>query len=66
MNGSPIIVMIFGHFLLDDKFTILRGFTAILLVAGIILNALPEDFNTISAEVTFYELFEHLMLIFFV
>ena len=43
MNASPLIVMVIGHFFLDDRFTNLRFFTAGFLTLGIVLSAIPSD-----------------------
>ena len=43
MNASPIIVMVIGHFYLDDRFTRLRFFAAVFLALGIVLSAIPSN-----------------------
>ena len=50
MQGSPIVVMFFGHFFLGDSFNIVRCFCALMLVAGITLTAMPEDLNNVTAK----------------
>ena len=51
MQGSPIIVMVMGHFFLNDKFTSVRGCSAICLIAGIVLNAIPTNVTSLQPEV---------------
>lgn len=42
LNGSPILVMVLSHFLLqNDRFSWVKGLSCILLVAGVILNFQP-------------------------
>lgn len=45
MSGSPVLVMLLSHCLLnkDDQFTVLKGVASVLLVGGILLNANPMD-----------------------
>jgi drug/metabolite transporter (DMT)-like permease len=49
--GAPILVMIFGHFFLNDKVTVIRCMSAIGLAIGILLIAKPDNFTSMSAEV---------------
>ena len=50
-QGSPLVVMICAHFFLGDRLTPLRIFAALLLVVGIVLNAMPKDVNNLTSEV---------------
>ena len=42
MQGAPVLVMILGHFFLNDRLNIVRGFSACLLIGGIILISQPD------------------------
>ena len=46
MQGNPLIVMIIGHFFLKDKITLIRGFSAISLIVGIVLSAIPDNITS--------------------
>lgn len=54
LNGSPILVMVLSHFLLqNDRFSWVKGLSCILLVAGVILNFQPYKWLNDKFEVGF-------------
>ena len=42
MQGAPVLVMILGHFFLNDRLNIVRGCSACLLIGGIVLISQPD------------------------
>ena len=55
MQGSPLIVLVIGHFFLDDKLTLVRGLSAFGLVAGIILNVIPTNVTSLQPKVIIFQ-----------
>ena len=51
MQGAPILVMVLGHFFLNDRLNFVRGFCAISLIGGIVCIAKPKDVSLLSEEV---------------
>jgi len=49
MNGSPLIVMVIGHFFMEDKFTKVRCISACCLALGLCLNALPTNVTDMTS-----------------
>ena len=42
MQGAPVLVMILGHFFLNDRLNIVRGFCSLFLIGGIALISQPD------------------------
>uniref|UniRef100_A0A0K2V7Z2 EamA domain-containing protein n=1 Tax=Lepeophtheirus salmonis TaxID=72036 RepID=A0A0K2V7Z2_LEPSM len=44
LNGSPVLVMIFSHFVLNDRCNIIRSISTVFLVGGVVLIFQPYKF----------------------
>eukprot|EP00095_Tigriopus_kingsejongensis_P002702 maker-scaffold665_size116259-snap-gene-0.15 protein:Tk02702 transcript:maker-scaffold665_size116259-snap-gene-0.15-mRNA-1 annotation:"transmembrane protein " len=54
LNGAPILVMVLSHFLLqNDRFSVVKGLSCILLIAGVLLNFQPYKWLNDSFEIGF-------------
>ncbi|TRY73428.1 hypothetical protein TCAL_07780 [Tigriopus californicus] len=54
LNGSPILVMVLSHFLLqNDRFSWVKGLSCVLLVGGVVLNFQPYKWLNDKFEIGF-------------